>query len=262
MKILIIGDVVGNPGRTALSGYLSRKKREYDFVIVNGENSAAGKGITPAIADEFLAWGVDVITGGNHMWDKKEVYTYLDGTDRVLRPYNYPAGVPGIGYTIQKNSRGQKVGVVSLQGRVFMNPVECPFRMGKEIVEEMRKETKFIIVDFHAEATSEKIALGKYLDGKASLVFGTHTHVQTADEKILTEGTGYISDIGMTGSDNGIIGTKAEPVIARFLTGLPSKFEVEDGNVRINGISVVIDDETGECISIERINVGEAEFKY
>ncbi|MGL5964357.1 MAG: TIGR00282 family metallophosphoesterase [Fusobacteriaceae bacterium] len=262
MKILIIGDVVGNPGRTALSGYLSRKKRDYDFVIVNGENSAAGKGITSAIAEEFLAWGVDVVTGGNHMWDKKEVYTYLDGTDRVLRPHNYPVGVPGIGYTIQKNSKGQKIAVISLQGRVFMNPVECPFRMGKELVEELRKETKFIIIDFHAEATSEKIALGKYLDGKASLLFGTHTHVQTADEKILMEGTGYISDIGMTGSDNGIIGTKAEPVISRFLTGLPAKFEVEDGNVRVNGISVVIDDETGECISIDRINVGEAEFKY
>lgn len=262
MKILIIGDVVGNPGRTALSGYLARKKKEYDFVIVNGENSAAGKGITAAIADEFLAWGVDVITGGNHMWDKKEVYTYLDGTDRVLRPHNYPTGVPGTGITIQKNSKGQKVGVVSLQGRVFMNPAECPFKIGKEVVEELRKETKFIIVDFHAEATSEKIALGRYLDGKVSLLFGTHTHVQTADEKILPEGTGYISDVGMTGSDNGIIGTKSEPVIARFLTGLPTKFEVEDGNVRINGISVVLDDDTGECISIDRINVGEAEFKY
>lgn len=262
MKILIIGDIIGNPGRTALSGYLSRKKKEYDFIIVNGENSAAGKGITAAIAEEFFSWGVDVITGGNHMWDKKEVYGYLDGTTRVLRPYNYPLGVPGHGYTTQKNSKGQKIAVVSLQGRVFMNPVECPFRMGREIVDELRKETKFIIVDFHAEATSEKIALGRYLDGKASIVYGTHTHVQTADEKILPEGTGYISDIGMTGSDDGVIGTKLEPVLQKFLTGLPSRFEVEDGNVRLNGIAVVLDDETGECLSIDRINVGEAETRY
>lgn len=262
MKILIIGDVVGNPGRTALQGYLNRKKKDYDFIVVNGENSAAGKGITAAIAEEFFSWGVHVITGGNHMWDKKEVYGYLDGNSRVLRPYNYPAGVPGFGYTVQPNAKGQKVGVVSLQGRVFMNPVECPFRMGREIIEELRKETKFIIVDFHAEATSEKIALGRYLDGKASLVYGTHTHVQTADEKIFPEGTGYISDIGMTGSDNGVIGTKLEPVLAKFLTGLPSRFEVEEGNLRLNGISVVLDDETGECLSLERINVGEAETRY
>ncbi|MGL6170104.1 MAG: TIGR00282 family metallophosphoesterase, partial [Fusobacteriaceae bacterium] len=170
MKILIIGDVVGSPGRDIMSEYISKKKRDYDFIIVNGENSAAGFGITSKIADEFFALGVDVITSGNHIWDKKEIYTYLDGNDRLLRPYNYPVGVPGSGYTIQNTSKKQKIAVVSLQGRVFMNPIDCPFTKGKELVEELRKETKFIIVDMHAEATSEKIALGKYLDGKISVL--------------------------------------------------------------------------------------------
>ncbi len=262
MKILVIGDIVGSPGRDALSSYISKKRKEYDFIIVNGENSASGKGITGKIADEFFCWGIDVITSGNHIWDKREIYTYIEGNERLLRPHNYPQGVPGKGYTIQKSSKGEKVAVVSLQGRIFMNPIDCPFKLGKELIEEIRKETKFIIIDFHAEATSEKIALGKYLDGKISLLYGTHTHVQTADEKILPEGTGYITDVGMTGSDSGVIGTQIECVLPRFLTGMPQKFEIAEGNVRLNGISVVLDDETGDCVSIERINIGDAELKY
>ena len=262
MKILIIGDIVGSPGREVLEEYIPKKKSEYDFIIVNGENAASGKGITPEIAESFFKLGVDVITSGNHIWDKKEINTYLDGTNRLLRPYNYPKGVSGQGYCIAKNKKGQKIAVVSLQGRTFMPAIDCPFVLGKELVEKLRAETKYIVVDFHAEATSEKIALARYLDGKISMFFGTHTHVQTADEKILPEGTGFISDVGMTGSDNGIIGTKSDPVITRFLTGLPQRFEVESGNVRLNGISVELDDETGECSSITRINIGEAEIKY
>ncbi|MBC2856463.1 MAG: TIGR00282 family metallophosphoesterase [Cetobacterium sp.] len=255
MKVLVIGDIVGNPGRKALKGYLDKNKNNYDFIIVNGENSAAGFGITGKLADEMLSWGVDVITGGNHIWDKKEIYEYLDRSDRILRPYNYPNGVPGFGYTIKKDKKGNKVAVISLQGRVFMTPIDCPFTKVNELIEEVRKECKIIIIDFHAEATSEKIALGKYLDGKATLVYGTHTHIQTADNKILSEGTGYITDIGMTGSDNGIIGMKSESIIPKFLTSLPQRFEIAEGNERVNGISVEIDEEVGECTRIDRINL-------
>ena len=256
MKVLVVGDVVGNPGRKTLYVYLEKMGDKYDFIVVNGENSAGGFGITTKIADEFFSKKVDVITSGNHIWDKKEIYTYLDASERLLRPLNYPKGTtPGKGYTIVESRKGVKVGVISAQGRVFMPPIDCPFTRIAEVIDEIRKECKIIIVDFHAEATSEKIALGKYLDGKVSLVYGTHTHIQTADEKILLDGTGYISDAGMTGSDNGIIGMTAEVVIPKFITALPQRFEVAEGNERFNGLSVVIDEETGECTEIERINM-------
>ena len=179
-----------------------------------------------------------------------------------MRPANFPDGVSGVGYTIQKDRKDRKIAVISLQGRVFMNPIDCPFKKASEIIEKVKSETKFIIIDFHAEATSEKIAFAKYLDGKASLIFGTHTHVQTADEKILNDGTGYITDVGMTGSDDGVIGTQKEIIINRFLTGLPQKFEMASENLRLNGISVELDDDTGECLSITRINVGENQIEY
>ena len=256
MKILVVGDVVGNPGRKTLYAYLEKVKDKYDFIIVYGENAAAGFGITTKIADEFFAKGVDVITSGNHIWDKKEIYTYLEGSDRILRPLNYPKGVtPGKGYTVVESKKGVKVGVISAQGRVFMPPIDCPFTRISEILDEIRKQCKIIIVDFHAEATSEKLALGRYLDGKISLFYGTHTHIQTADEKIFMEGTGYISDVGMTGSDNGIIGMSADVIIPKFLSSLPQKFEVAEGNERLNGLSVEIDEETGECTQIDRINI-------
>lgn len=256
MKILIVGDVVGNPGRKTLYAYLEKVKDKYDFIIVNGENAAAGFGITTKIADEFFEKGVNVITSGNHIWDKKEIYTYLDGNNKILRPLNYPEkGTPGKGYTILESRQGIKVGVISAQGRVFMSPIDCPFTRISEVLDEMKKQCKIIIVDFHAEATSEKLALGRYLDGKISLLYGTHTHIQTADEKIFMEGTGYISDVGMTGSDNGIIGMKEEVIIPKFLNSLPQKFEVAEGNERLNGLSVEVDEETGECISIDRINI-------
>ena len=255
MRILVIGDVVGSPGRKTLEEYLKRFSLDYDFIIVNGENAAAGFGITAKIADEFLANNIDVITSGNHIWDKKEIYTYLDNSERLLRPINYPKGVPGKGYTIVKSKKGINVGVVSIQGRVFMPPIDCPFKTLTDVVEEMRKDCKIIIVDFHAEATSEKIALGKYMDGKISLLYGTHTHIQTADEKILLEGTGYITDVGMTGSDNGIIGMDNNSIIPKFLNCLPQRFEIAKGMERLNGLDVEIDEETGDCLRIDRINI-------
>ena len=255
MKVLVIGDVVGSPGRNILKKYLEKNRNKYDFIIVNGENAAAGFGITGKIADEFFSWGCDVITSGNHIWDKKEIYEYLDRSEKLLRPYNYPKGVPGNGYVIAKDRKGNKIAVISLQGRVFMPPIDCPFTTANELVEELRKETRNIIIDFHAEATSEKIALAKYLDGKISVLYGTHTHIQTADNKILVDGTGYITDVGMTGSDNGIIGMSVNSIVPKFISALPQKFEIAEGNERLNGLEIVIDDETGECSSIERINL-------
>ena len=254
MKVLIIGDVMGKPGRDAMKEFLDKKKNDYDFVIVNGENAAAGFGITPKIADEFFELGVDVITSGNHIWDKKELYPYLDENRNILRPLNYPKGVPGFGYTIKENGKGEKIAVINIQGRVFMPEVDSPFQRIEEAIEEIKKETKNIIVDFHAEATSEKLAMGWYLDGRVSAVYGTHTHVQTADERILEKGTGFINDVGMTGSHDSIIGMTIETVLPKFLTSLPSRFEVATGNVKVNGIELHIDKE-GSCKEIYRINV-------
>ncbi|MFA6709487.1 MAG: TIGR00282 family metallophosphoesterase [Fusobacterium sp.] len=255
MRVLVVGDIVGRPGRKTFEKYVRNFKEKYDFIVANGENSAAGFGITSKIAEEFYALGVDVITSGNHIWDKKEIYTYLEGTNRLLRPLNYPKGVPGKGYTIVKSRSGIKVGVVSLQGRVFMPPTDCPFTRFSEVIKEIKRECKIIIVDFHAEATSEKIAMGRYFDGKISVLYGTHTHVQTADEKILLEGTGYISDVGMTGSDNGVIGMDAKSIIPKFIECLPQRFEIANGKERLNGLDIEIDEETGECTRIDRINM-------
>lgn len=254
MKILVVGDVVGSTGRKTLKAHLDKYKENYDFIIVNGENSAGGFGITTTICEEFFQWGVDVITSGNHIWDKKEIYGYLESSDRVLKPYNYPKDTPGKGYTILKTKKGVKIAVVSLQGRVFMPPIDCPFKEMEMLIKELRKECKHIVVDFHAEATSEKVAMGYFLDGKVSLVYGTHTHIQTADNRILLEGTGYITDVGMTGSINGVIGMKKENIISKFLSALPQRFEVVEGNEYINGLDVTLDDETGECLKIDRIN--------
>jgi metallophosphoesterase (TIGR00282 family) len=261
MKVLIIGDVMGKPGRDAMKEFLDKKKNDYDFVIVNGENAAAGFGITPKIADEFFELGVDVITSGNHIWDKKELYPYLDENRNILRPLNYPKGVPGFGYTIKENGKGEKIAVINIQGRVFMPEVDSPFQRIEEAIEEIKKETKNIIVDFHAEATSEKLAMGWYLDGRVSAVYGTHTHVQTADERILEKGTGFINDVGMTGSHDSIIGMTIETVLPKFLTSLPSRFEVATGNVKVNGIELHIDKE-GSCKEINRINVSIEELDF
>lgn len=255
MRILFIGDVFGRPGRRILQEMLpSFRNAEgpFDFVIINCENAAAGFGLTERIMEEILSWGVDAMTSGNHIWDKKDFVAVLDREDRVLRPANYPPSAPGKGWKVfEKN--GKKLGVVSLQGRAFMPAeVDDPFRAMDDILSRM--EECAILVDFHAEATAEKIALARYLDGRVSALVGTHTHVQTADETVLQNGTAYITDVGMTGGHGGIIGTTYESVISKFLTSLPSKFEVEEREPRLQAVIVEIDDETGRACDIRRIN--------
>ena len=255
MRILIIGDVVGRPGRKCLRDLLPQiiKNYDVDFTIANGENLASGNGFTPKTATEVFGYGVDVLTMGNHVWDRKEALPYIDQETRIIRPVNYPPQVPGRGWTIYTH-KGQKIGVINAGGRVFMDALDCPFRTVATAVEEIRKETKIIIVDFHAEATSEKIALGRYLDGYVSAVVGTHTHVQTADEQILPAGTAYITDIGMTGPKDSILGVNPEPVLRKFLTQMPARFEVaKKGPIQFNGVLVDIDLSSGLALRIKRL---------
>lgn len=254
MKVLMIGDIVGRPGRRAVKEHLPalRETLKIDFVIANAENLAGGNGITRETAAELFACGVDALTGGNHIWDKKESYAYIDEETRLVRPANYPPGVPGAGYRIFEVS-GTKVGVVNLCGRVFMADLDCPFRKAEEILSELAPVTPVIIIDFHAEATSEKIAFGWFLDGKVSAIFGTHTHVQTADERILPGGTAYITDVGMTGPRDGVIGVRREAVIAKCITQLPRRFEVATGPYQLNACLVTLDPVTGKALTIARI---------
>ncbi|BDU51011.1 TIGR00282 family metallophosphoesterase [Haliovirga abyssi] len=257
MRILVVGDIIGKPGRLALKKYMEKHEEEYDFVIVNGENSAGGFGITKKITDELYDMGVDLITGGNHTWDKKEIYPVLDKEIRIIRPLNYGIdNVPGRGYIILNTKNGKKIGVINLQGRVFMPELDSPFKIVEQVIEEVMSKSDVVVVDFHAEATSEKMALGWFLDGRASLVFGTHTHVMTADNRILHKGTGYISDIGMTGGFDGVIGSKKEKIIGKFMNYLPTRFEVCNDNIRFNGIDVTFNSKTGKCLSIDRIDIG------
>lgn len=255
MRILFIGDITGEPGRRAIKEIVPKikKKEKVEFVIANGENVAGGSGVTPSLADELFENGIDVITSGDHIWKKKEIFDYLASTKRLLRPANYPTQAPGIGSTVVKSESGTSIGVINLVGRVFMQAVECPFRVVKEEVEKIKDKTRMIVVDVHAEATSEKIALGWYLDGLVSAVVGTHTHVQTADEKILPQGTAFISDVGMTGPFDSVIGRKKEQILSRFITQLPTKFEMADGDIRLNAVVIDIDEKTGKADSIKRI---------
>ena len=260
MKILFIGDMVGKPGRSITAQalpYLKDLHGPFDFVIANGENAAAGRGLTVKVAEELFSSGIDCLTSGNHIWDKKEIYPVLDQEPRILRPANYPPACPGQGVSVIKKG-ALSLGVVSLQGRVFMPEIDCPFRCISGILDEIGDVPVFI--DFHAEATSEKRVLGAYLDGRVSALVGTHTHVQTADEEVLPGGTAYISDVGMTGSFASAIGMKVESVLPKFLTGLPSKFEVAEEDVRLNGVVVHIDDESGIALDIKRVVVKEAEL--
>ncbi len=255
MKILFIGDIVGSPGREAVQKLLPELQKEYhlDFVIANAENAAGGSGITPGVAEELFETGINILTSGDHIWKKREVFEIIDQEERILRPLNFPGGVAGRGFGLFKTKSGLKIGVVNVNGRVFMEALECPFKTTKAAIEELSKETKIIIVDIHAEATSEKVALGWYLDGKASAVLGTHTHIQTADERILPGGSAYITDVGMTGPLDSVIGRRIEDVLERFITCVPTRFEVARENIQLQGVVVDIDDGTGKAKSILRI---------
>ncbi|MDI6792822.1 MAG: TIGR00282 family metallophosphoesterase [bacterium] len=257
MKILIGGDVVGKVGRETLDYFLPQIKQseKIDFVVANGENAAGGFGLTPKIVRQIFSYGVDCITGGNHIWSKKEIYQIIDTEERLLRPLNYPKGVPGRGAAIFELPNGSSLGVINLSGRVFLQELECPFRIGKEAITQMREHTHNIVVDIHSEATSEKIALGLYLDGQVSAVIGTHTHVQTADEKILPKGTAYITDIGMTGPLDSVIGVRKDIAIRRFLTQLPLRLETAKGPGQFCGAIVEIDESTGKAEAIKRVQL-------
>jgi metallophosphoesterase (TIGR00282 family) len=256
MNVLFIGDVVGAPGRRALEELLPRLVDHYflDLVIANGENAAGGLGITPQVADQLLGQGIDVLTSGNHIWKHKEIIPYLEATDRLIRPANYPPETPGRIYTIVETASGEKAAVFNLEGRVFMSPLECPFRTADRVLASLPSQVKVIIVDMHAEATSEKQAMGWHLDGRVSAVVGTHTHVQTADERILPGGAGYISDAGMTGPVDSVIGMKKEIILERFLSQLPQPFKVATQNIQLQGVILKIDAQ-GRCQEISRVHL-------
>lgn len=255
-RILFIGDIVGRPGRSVIKNRLPLLREELlpDIVIANGENAAAGKGITREVADELLAAGIDVLTMGNHVWDNRDVFSFIDQEPHMIRPANYPEPCPGVGYGIFTAENGYRVGVISLAGRVFMPVVDCPFRKADQLLSELTGHCETVIIDFHGEATSEKIAFGYYVDGRAGAVLGTHTHVQTADERVLASGTGYITDVGMTGPLDGVLGVVREQVLEKFLTARPARFEVmRRGPVQLNAVLLVMDDKSGKCMEIKRL---------
>ncbi|WP_163103312.1 TIGR00282 family metallophosphoesterase [Peribacillus alkalitolerans] len=259
MKLLFIGDVVGSPGRDMVKEYLPKLKEKYKphTIVINGENSAAGRGITEKIYRQFLEWGANAVTLGNHAWDHKDIFDFIDNEKYLVRPANFPEGAPGEGLKFVKwNSI--EVAIMNLQGRTFMPPLDCPFKKADELIEIAKRRTNVIFVDFHAEATSEKQALGWYLDGRVSAVVGTHTHVQTADNRILPSGTAYISDVGMTGPYDAILGMGKEPIIKKFLSSLPARFEVpKEGRTVLSGVILEIDEKTGNTKKIERILINE-----
>jgi metallophosphoesterase (TIGR00282 family) len=256
-RLLFIGDVVGKPGRELVRRGLRALVAHHDvnLVIVNGENAAAGFGITPEIADDLFEYGAHVITGGNHSWDKKEIVPYLADHPRLLRPLNVPAGTPGHGRVVVQATNGVKVGVINLIGRVFMTALDDPFAAASAELAAIRDEAAIVFVDFHAEATSEKVAMGWHLDGRAAAVVGTHTHVQTADSRVLPQGTAYITDVGMTGPHDSVIGVERRAVLARFLTGLPQRFETASENPRLHGVVVTADEATGRATAIDRLSL-------
>ncbi|GHS98908.1 metallophosphoesterase [Synergistales bacterium] len=259
MKILFVGDIDGRPGRNVFTSSLPELNAKHtpDFVVVNCENAAAGKGMTDTVFSQLLEAGAHGMTSGNHIWDKNIFYPTLRGDARVIRPANYPPICPGFGYTVIERN-GARLGLLNLQGRVFMPPIDCPFRAADAALADLAEKEAAnlpILVDFHAEATSEKKALAIYLDGRVSAVVGTHTHVQTADEQVLPGGTAFISDVGMTGGHGGIIGVATETVLPRYLTGLPAKFEVCDTDVRLNAVIIETDDETARAVNITRVQM-------
>ncbi|HEY8487016.1 MAG TPA: TIGR00282 family metallophosphoesterase [Limnochordales bacterium] len=256
MRLLLVGDVVGRPGRRAVAALLPSVVQELraDLVVANGENSAGGFGLTPATAAELFSAGVHVITTGNHVWDRKEILPFIDQEPRLIRPANFPPEAPGRGATVVHDPSGRAVAVLNLMGRTFMEPLDCPFRAADRWVQALREQTPCVVVDFHAEATAEKVAMGWYLDGRVSVVFGTHTHVPTADERILPGGTAYITDLGMTGPAEGVIGMDRQAVLEHLRTRLPRRFEVASGPVRMDMLLVEVDDETGRAVRVQRLH--------
>ena len=257
MNILFIADIVGKPGRWAVSQLLPDLLRTHqiDFDIANVENAAGGFGLTREIAKIIHSYGVECLTSGNHIWDRKDIYPYLDEDRRILRPANYPPDAPGRGVGIFESASGQKIAVLNIQGRVYIKEIDCPFRVAQEEIERLKGETKVLIVDLHAEATSEKVAMGRYLDGRVSAVLGSHTHVQTADETILPGGTAYITDVGMTGPHDSVIGVKTEDALARFLLQIPRRFTLANRDVKFSGVLVKVDPDTGKATDIERLRI-------
>jgi metallophosphoesterase (TIGR00282 family) len=262
-RLLFIGDIMGKPGREVIRRGLAAIVDAYDidFVLANGENSAAGFGVTPDIAKTLFEYGIDALTSGNHVWDKKEVQEYIAAEPRLLRPANFPTGVPGRGRGVFRTRRGEAIGVVNVMGRVFMAPLDDPFAVVLKEIEALRAETRVVIVDMHAEASSEKQAMGWHLDGRATAVIGTHTHVQTADARVLPRGTAYITDAGMTGPHDSIIGIETAAALEKFLTGMPTKLEVATANPRLNAVVVTADPATGRASAIERISLSIEELE-
>ena len=256
MRLLFLGDVVGRPGRRALAALVPRlaAQEDIEFVIANCENASGGKGVDPRSADELHEAGVDVLTSGNHVWQNREIVPYMRESGRLLRPLNFPPGVPGVGWTVQKARRSEaRVAVLNLIGRVFMAPVDCPFRAADEALADIRREASIVFVDMHAEATSEKTAMGWHLDGRVSAVVGTHTHIPTADARVLPGGTAYVTDAGMCGPEDSVLGVRTDRVVERFLTQMPTRFEVAAGAVLVQGAVIDIDGETGRARSIRRV---------
>lgn len=254
MQILFIGDIVGKPGREAVKTFLPELQKEYELglIVANAENASGGRGLTKEVAQELFDYGIHFLTMGNHVWDQKEITKFIDDERRLIRPANYPKGVPGKGYAFISN-KGKKVGIINLAGRIFLPPLENPFTMVIPIVNTIAQETPIILVDFHAEATSEKVALGWLLNGKVSAVLGTHTHIQTADSRILDQGTAYITDVGMTGPRDSVLGVKKEIIINNFLTQMPVRFEVASGTIQLNAVVLDIDEKTGHAQQIRTI---------
>lgn len=257
MKVLYIGDIMGEPGRRTVARAVPRlvAQRQVDLVIGNGENAAGGFGITPELAEELFEMGLAVITTGNHAWDKKEVLEYFPREPRLLRPANYPLGVPGNGSIVVESAGGDRLAVVQLMGRAFMPTIDCPFQVARRELSRVKQETPAVIVEMHGEATSEKMAMGHFLDGDVTAVVGTHTHVQTADEQILPKGTAYMTDIGMTGPLHSVIGVKKELAIEKFLTGMPRRFEVASGPSVFCAVLLELDARLGKAITVERIRI-------
>jgi metallophosphoesterase (TIGR00282 family) len=262
-RILFIGDIVGKPGRELVRRGLAALVAHHriDLVIANGENAAAGFGITPDLADDLLSCGVHVITGGNHSWDKKEILPYMPDHPRLLRPANFPAGAPGRGRIVVTAGNGVPVAVINVMGRVFMTAIDDPFKVVLEEIAATADEARLVFVDFHAEATSEKVAMGWHLDGRVASVVGTHTHVQTADSRVLPRGTAYITDVGMTGPHDSVIGVDRRAVLARFLTGLPQRFDTSTENPRLNAVIVTADETTGRAIAIDRVSLSSQDIE-